>query len=112
MKNKKVLAIVSTILIVVGVSICFGVAIFSNQDVEVRIERAGVCNPLKPVKDKEVKTDEDTKKQLAKYWKKTDKEEAQHEKNHKYSLYLEAQLFLVLCNPQMRYHLMLSLLPE
>ena len=62
------------ILIVVGVGICISVAIFNNQDVEVRIERAGVCNPLKPVKDKEVKTDDDTKKKLAKYWKKTDKD--------------------------------------
>jgi hypothetical protein len=73
MGNKKILSIISAILIIVGVSICFCVAIFSNQEVEVRIERAGVCNPLKPVKDKEVKTDSDTKKKLAKYWKNTDK---------------------------------------
>lgn len=74
MKDKKILIIISIILAIVGVSICFGVAIFSAQDIEVRIERAGVCNPLKPVKDKEVKTDDDTKKKLAKYWKKTDKD--------------------------------------
>ena len=80
MESKKILKIVSIILIIVVVSICFGVAIFSSQDIEVRIERAGVCNPLKPVKDKEVQTDEDTKKQLAKYWKKTDKEVAPKDK--------------------------------
>ena len=74
MKGKNILLIIAAILIVVGVGICISVAIFNNQDVEVRIERAGVCNPLKPVKDKEVKTDDDTKKKLAKYWKKTDKD--------------------------------------
>lgn len=72
--NKKVLVIIAIILFVVGVGTCFGVAIYNSNNVEVRIERAGVCNPLKPVKDKEVKTDKDTKKKLAKYWKKTDKE--------------------------------------
>ena len=74
MKGKNILLIIAVILIVVGVGICISVAIFSSQDVEVRIERAGVCNPLKPLKDKEVPTDEKTKKKLAKYWKKTDKE--------------------------------------
>lgn len=74
MKDKKIMMIIAILLVVVGVGICISVAIFNNQDVEVRIERAGVCNPLKPVKDKEVKTDDETKKQLAKYWKKTDKD--------------------------------------
>lgn len=74
MKNKKILSIIGIIIFIVGVSVCFGVAMFSYSNVEVRIERAGVCNPLKPVKDKEVKTDKDTKKKLAKYWKKTDTE--------------------------------------
>ena len=74
MKNKKVLILVAIVLVVVGVGTCFGVAIYNSNNVEVRIERAGVCNPLKPVKDKEVKTDKETKKALAKYWKKTDKE--------------------------------------
>ena len=74
MKNKKVLIIVGVVLLILGISVCFGVAVFGSADVEVRIERAGVCNPLKPVKDKEVKTNKDTKKRLVKFWKKTDKE--------------------------------------
>jgi hypothetical protein len=94
MESKRILKIVGVILIVLGVSICFGVAIFSSQDIEVRIERAGVCNPLKPVKDKEVQTDEDTKKQLAKYWKKTDKEVAPSDKEVVDSLVGDYKLFI------------------
>ena len=74
MESKKIIKIISVILIILGVSVCFCIAVFGSSNVEVRIERAGVCNPLKPVKDKEVPTDEDTKKQLNKYWKKTDKD--------------------------------------
>ena len=94
MESKKILKIVSIILIIVGVSICFGVAVFGAQDIEVRIERAGVCNPLKPVKDKEVQTDEKTKKQLAKYWKKTDKEEAPNRNEVVDSLVGDYKLFI------------------
>ncbi len=94
MESKKILKIVSIILIIVVVSICFGVAIFSSQDIEVRIERAGVCNPLKPVKDKEVQTDEDTKKQLAKYWKKTDKDNAPKDSEVVDSLVGDYKLFI------------------
>lgn len=76
MKNKKVLGIISLLLLVIGVSICFAVSLFFNGDVEVRIERAGVCNPLKPLKDKEVKIEDEDKEKLANYWKKTDKDKA------------------------------------
>lgn len=76
MKNKKCLGIISLLLLIIGVGICFAVSIFFNNDVEVRIERAGVCNPLKPLKDKEVKIDDEDKEKLAKYWKKTDKDKA------------------------------------
>lgn len=94
MKSKSVLKIVSIILIVLGVGICFATAILSNQDVEVRIERAGVCNPLKPVKDKEVTTDKKTKKELAKYWKKTDKDDAPKDSDIVDSLVGDYKLFV------------------
>lgn len=94
MKDKKILIIIAILLVVVGVSICFGVAIFSSSNLEVRIERAGVCNPLKPVKDKEVKTDEDAKKKLAKYWKKTDKENAPKDSEIVDSLVGDYKLFI------------------
>ncbi len=76
MKDKKVLFIVAIILFLAGISICFGVAIFYKEDVIVRIERAGVCNPLKPAKEKEVKINEEIEDKLAEYWNDTDKEKA------------------------------------
>lgn len=75
MKIRNILLVVLVLIAIVVVGICISVVIFGSQDVDVRIERAGICNPLKPVKDKEVPTDKNTKKELAKYWKKTDKKE-------------------------------------
>ena len=74
MNNKKVLFVVSGLLVLIGVCICFGVAIFTKEEVEVRIERAGVCNPLKPVEEKEVKITDEDKRTLRLYWEDTDKE--------------------------------------
>lgn len=76
MKNKKVLLVISILLIIVGVGIYFGVSIFASEDLDVSIERAGVCNPLKPVEDKEVKISDKEEEKLQKSWKKTDKDKA------------------------------------
>ena len=76
MENKNILLVISILLIIVGVGICFGVSIFAVEDLDVSIERAGVCNPLKPVKDKEVKISDKEEDKLQKYWKNTDKDKA------------------------------------
>lgn len=74
MKDNKILIIVAVLLCVIGVSTCFAVGVFSpKEDLEVRIERAGVCNPLKPVEDKSLKISDKEKKKLQKYWEDTDK---------------------------------------
>ena len=68
MKDNKILIIVAVLLCVIGVSTCFAVGVFSpKEDLEVRIERAGVCNPLKPVEDKSLKISDKEKKKLQKY---------------------------------------------
>ena len=76
MKNKKVLMIVAIICFVLGVGTCFAVAIlsFGREDLEVRIERAGVCNPLKPVEEKELSISDEEAKKLGKYWSDTNKD--------------------------------------
>ena len=77
MKNKKVFIVVAVLLFAVGISGCFAVAIFSvHQDLEVRIERAGVCNPLKPVKEKSLNISDNEEDKLQKYWEDTDKSKA------------------------------------
>ena len=74
MKDKKILINVAVLLCVIGVSTCFAVGVFSSkEDLEVRIERAGVCNPLKPVDEKSLKISDKEKKKLQKYWEDTDK---------------------------------------
>ena len=74
MKNKKILIIVAVLLFVVGISTCFAIAVFtSKEDLEVRIERAGICNPLKPVEEKTLDISDKVEDKLQKYWKDTDK---------------------------------------
>ena len=73
MKNN-ILKIVGVVLVILGIGICFGVSIFFNHEVDVRIERAGVCNPLKSSEEKEVKISDKEKEQIRDYWKDTDKD--------------------------------------
>ena len=39
----------------------------NKEDLEVRIERAGICNPLKPVEEKSLDIGYNEKKKLQKY---------------------------------------------
>ena len=76
MKNKNVLMIIAVICFVLGVGTCFAVAIlsFGREDLEVRIERAGVCNPMKPVDEKILPITEKIENKIQKYWEDTNKD--------------------------------------
>ena len=66
--NKKVMSVIGLVLAIVGISTCFCVAIFFKEDVEVKIERGGICNPLNPVSDKTVKISDKEKEKILDYW--------------------------------------------
>lgn len=67
--NKKAVGIIGVVLAIVGISVCFGVSIFFKEDdYLVKLERGGVCNPLNPVTDKEVKISDKEKSTIRKYW--------------------------------------------
>lgn len=70
--NKKVMGIIGLVLVVVGVCVFFCVSVFFKEDVEVKIERGGICNPLNPVSDKIVKISDKEKKKILDYWKDID----------------------------------------
>jgi hypothetical protein len=94
MEKNKVLRVISILLVVFGVGICFGVSIFTSEKLDVTIERAGVCNPLKPVKDKEVKISDKEEKKLQKFWEKTDKTKAPSHEEAVDSLVGDYKLFV------------------
>jgi len=80
MNNKRIVMIIAIICFVLGVGTCFAVAIMTfkedEKDLEVRIERAGVCNPMKPVEEKTLPISEEIEDKIQDYWKKTDKDKA------------------------------------
>ena len=78
MKNKKVLMIIAVICFVLGVGTCFAVAFLGSdketKDLDVRIERAGICNPMKPVDEKILPITEKIENKIQKYWEDTNKD--------------------------------------
>lgn len=73
--NKKLIGIIGIFLAIIGISMCFCVAIFFKEDdILVKLERGGVCNPLNPDKDKEIKISDSEKDKIRKYWKDVDLE--------------------------------------
>lgn len=72
MKDKRL--IILGIMIILSTAVSIVCSVISNREIKFRIERAGICNPLKSVEEKEVKIPLSDTKEIIKYWNNTDKE--------------------------------------